>query len=57
LAAEAPGGGSLVMMLTGGIELELGKSPDIGRPVGIDAVGAAGAAAGAGAVPLPQLSA
>ena len=38
------------MILTGGIEAALGKSPDIGRPVGVDGgSAAAGAAASAGA--------
>lgn len=34
VAADAAGSG--VMMLTAGIDVELGKSPDMGFPVGID---------------------
>ena len=42
--------GSAVMMLTGGIEDELGKSALVGRPVGIDGPSAAtGTDAGGGA--------
>ena len=53
----APPGGPVsgVMMLTGGIDAELGKSPDSGLPVGVD--GGEGGAAFAVVVVLPQFSA
>jgi trimeric autotransporter adhesin len=49
--AAAAAGGSGVMMLTGGIEAEVGNSALVGLPVGIDGGSAATgpAAAGAGA--------
>jgi hypothetical protein len=47
---DAPGAGSGVMMLTGGIEAEDGKSAVVGLPVGTDCGSAAsvGAAGGGG---------